>query len=326
MRVRFPLTLSLAVLAFAAPPADSPSPALLVVNKEGSLAIVDPASNAVVATVRTGDGPHECVASSDGKLAFVSNYGEGSTPGSTISVIDLVARRELRRVDLGVLRGPHGLAFAGGKLYFTAERNQVFGIYDPAANRIEWIQGTGQNTTHMIAVSGNLNMVFTSNIGSNTVSLFERNGPQTWNQTIVPVGKGPEGFDITPDGKELWTAHSRDGGVSVINIADKRVVHTFGVQTRRSNRLKFTPDGRLVLITDLDAGTLLVLHHTTSKELKRIPLGHQPAGILVSPDSSRAYIAVTGDNNVAVVDLRTFDLITRIETGTGPDGMAWAVR
>ena len=167
------------------------------------------------------------------------------------------------------------------------DRNQVFGIYDPAANRIEWIQGTGQNTTHMIAVSGNLNMVFTSNIGSNTVSLFERNGPQTWNQTIVPVGKGPEGFDIAPDGKELWAAHSRDGGVSVINIADKRVVHTFGVQTRRSNRLKFTPDGRLVLITDLDAGTLLVLHRATSKELKRIPLGHQPAGILIAPDSSR---------------------------------------
>jgi YVTN family beta-propeller protein len=317
--------LSLTVLAFAAPPADTPSPALLVVNKEGSLAIVDPTSNAVVATVRTGDGPHECVASSDGKLAFVSNYG-GATPGSTISVIDLVARRELRRVDLGVLRGPHGLAFAGGKLYFTAERNQVFGIYDPAADRIEWLQGTGQNTTHMIAVAANLNMIFTSNIGSNTISLFERNGPQTWNQTIVPVGKGPEGFDITPDGKELWAAHSRDGGVSVINIADKRVVHTFGVQTKRSNRLKFTPDGRLVLITDLDAGTLIVLHHTTSKELKRIPLGHEPAGILIAPDSSRAYVAVTGDNNVAVIDLRTFDLITRIETGTGPDGMAWAVR
>jgi YVTN family beta-propeller protein len=326
MRVRFPLILSLTLLAFAAPPADTPSPALLVVNKEGSLAIVDPASNAIIATVRTGDGPHECVASSDGKLAFVSNYGEGSSPGGTISVIDLMARRDLRRVDLGVLRGPHGLAFAGGKLYFTAERNQVFGIYDPAADRIEWIQGTGQNTTHMIAVSSNLHTVFTSNIGSNTVSLFERSGPQTWNQTIVPVGKGPEGFDISPDGKELWVAHSRDGGVSVINIADKRVVHTFSVQTKRSNRLKFTPDGRLVLITDLDAGTLLVLHHATAKELKRIPLGHQPAGILIAPDSSRAYVAVTGDNNVAVIDLKTFDLITRIETGAGPDGMAWAVR
>jgi DNA-binding beta-propeller fold protein YncE len=326
MTVRFPWIPLAAMLAFAATAAETPSPALLVVNKEGSLAIVDPASNSVVATIRTGEGPHETVASSDGKLAFVSNYGGGTTPGSTISVIDLVARKELRRIDLGVLRSPHGLAFAGGKLYFTAEMNEAFGTYDPATDRIDWLQGTGQNTTHMIAVAGNLNMIFTANIGSNTVSLFERNGPQTWNQTIIPVGKGPEGFDITPDGKELWAAHSRDGGVSVINIADKRVVHTFGVQTKRSNRLKFTPDGRLVLISDLDAGTLLVLQRTTCKELKRIPLGHQPAGIMIAPDSSRAYVAVTGDNNVAVIDLRTFDLQTRIETGTGPDGMAWAIR
>ena len=319
MRVRFPFLLFLSAMAAA-------SPALLVVNQEGSLAIIDPASNTVVGTVRTGEGPHEVVASPDGKLAFVSNYGGGTTPGSTISEIDLVARRELRRIDLGVLRAPHGLAFAAGKLYFTAERNQVFGIYDPAADRIEWIQGTGQNTTHMIAVSANLNMIFTSNIGSNSISLFERSGPQTWNQTIVPVGKGPEGFDLTPDGKELWAAQSRDGGISVINLFDKRVVRTLRVQTQRSNRLKFTPDGRLVLISDIDAGTLLVLEHSTCKELKRVNLGHQPAGILVAPDSLRAYVAVTGDNNVAIVDLRTFDLIARIETGAGPDGMAWAVR
>jgi YVTN family beta-propeller protein len=306
--------------------ADTPSPALLVLNKEGSLAIVDPATRAVVATVRTGDMPHETVVSSDGKLAFVSNYGGGNTPGHSLSVIDLVAQKELHRVDLGVLRMPHGLAFAGGKLYFTAETNKIIGTYDPAANRVDWLLGTGQGTTHMIAVSPDLNTIFTANIGSDSISIFERNGSQSWNQTVIPVGKGPEGFDITPDGKELWAAHSRDGGVSVIDIATKRVIHTFGVQTKRSNRLKFTPDGRLVLITDLDAGDLLVLERTTRKELKRIPLGREPAGILMEPDGSRAYVAVTGDNNVAVIDLKILELQARIQTGSGPDGMAWAVR
>ena len=78
--------------------AETPSPALLVLNKEeSSLAIVDPASGKVVARVPTGEGPHEVTASSDGKLAFVGNYG-GRTPGSTISVIDLAAQKELRRV------------------------------------------------------------------------------------------------------------------------------------------------------------------------------------------------------------------------------------
>jgi DNA-binding beta-propeller fold protein YncE len=313
-------------MASAASPEDTPSPALLVVNREGSLAIVDPVSNRVVATVRTGDGPGETIASTDGKLAFVSNYGNGAVSGNTISVIDLVERREVRRVDLGVLRGPHGLAFAGGKLYFTAEMNQIIGTYDPVTNQVDWLQGTGQNLTHLIQVATNLNMIFTANIGSNTVSLFERNGPQTWSQTAIPVGKGPEGFDISPDGKELWVAHSRDGGVSAINLFDKRVVHTFGVQTKRSSRLKFTPDGRLVLITDMDAGSLLVLQRANFKELKRIDLGHQPTGLQIAPDSSRAYVAVTGDRNVAVIDLRTFDLQARIAVDGSPCGMAWAIR
>lgn len=313
-------------MALAAAAADTPSPALLVLNKEGTLAIVDPASRKVVAAVRTGDMPHEAAASTDGKLAFVSNYGGGNTPGRTISVIDLAAQKEIHRVDLGVLRSPHGLAFAGGKLYFTAEANKIIGTYDPATNQVDWLQGTGQNTTHMIEVSQDLNQIYTANIGSDTISLFERTGTQSWTQTVIPVGKGPEGFDVSPDGKEIWAAHSRDGGVSVIDIATKRVTHTFSVQTKRSNRLRFTPDGRLVLITDLDSGDLVVLERATRKELKRIPLGRQPAGILIEPDGSRAYVAVTGDNNVAVINLKTLDLEARIQTGTGPDGMAWAVR
>ncbi len=128
----------LAALACAAPliAAETPSPALLILNKEGALAIVDPATRQVVAKVRTGEGPHEVEASTDGKLAFVSNYGS-STPGNTISVIDLVGQKELHRVDLGVLRRPHGLAFADGKLYFTCETTRSSAATTPPP--IRWI-------------------------------------------------------------------------------------------------------------------------------------------------------------------------------------------
>jgi YVTN family beta-propeller protein len=302
--------------------AQTPSPALLVLNKEGSLAIVDPGSRKVLGHVRTGESPHEVVVSSDGKLAFASNYGS-TNPGNSISVIDLAARKELRRLDLGALRRPHGLDFADGKLYFTAETNKLIGRYDPAANQIDWLLGTGQNTTHMIIVLPDASKMFTANIGSDSITVIERAGVQNWNETVIPVGKGPEGFDLSPDGKQLWAAHSQDGAVSVIDLFTKKVIHTFNIQTKRSNRLKFTPDGRLVLITDLTAGDLVVLERATKKELKRIKMGRSPAGILVQPDSSRAYVAVTGDDNVAVIDLKTFDLTARINTGAGPDGMAW---
>ncbi|HUK90884.1 MAG TPA: YncE family protein, partial [Blastocatellia bacterium] len=87
-----------------------------------------------------------------------------------------------------------------------------------------------------------------------------------------------------------------------------------------------TPDGRHVLITDLDAGELLVLDTQTHKQIKAIKVGKGPEGILMVPDGSRAYVAVAGDNFLAVLDLKTWEITGRINTGTGPDGMAWAVR
>jgi len=56
---------------------------------------------------------------------------------------------------------------------------------------------------------------------------------------------------------------------------------------------------------------------------KRIALGRQPEGILIPPDGSRAFVAVNGDNNVAVIDLKTWTVTSRISAGTGPDGLAW---
>jgi YVTN family beta-propeller protein len=303
--------------------AETPKSALLVLNKEGNLAIVDPASGQVVARVPTGEGPHEVTASADGKLAFVSNYGAGTT----LSVIDLVAQKELHRVDLGPLRRPHGVFYAGGKLYFTAEVNKLVARYDPAANQIDWLMGTGQNSTHMVLVNKDLTQIFTANIGSDTISVLERgSNPQNWTQTVIPVGKGPEAIDMSPDGKQIWTAHSRDGGVSIIDIASKKVIQALDLHTKRSNRLKFTPDGKLVLISDLEAGELVILDVATRKEAKRLKLGRNPEGILVAPDGLRAYVAVNGDNKVAIVDLKTLDVTGHLMTGTGPDGMAWAQR
>src|SRR5208282_5763701 len=90
--------------------AQTPSPALLVLNKdENSLAIVDPASLKVVGRVTAGGDPHEVVASEDGALAFVSNYGASGKPFHTISVIDLVRQQALPPIDLGPLLAPHGL-------------------------------------------------------------------------------------------------------------------------------------------------------------------------------------------------------------------------
>jgi len=324
--VGWALILGVLVIAGRFAAAQMPSPALLVVNKEGNLAIVDPKSGKVMGRVPTGDGPHEVAVSDDGRLAFVSNYG-AKTPGSSISVIDIVEQKEIRRIEIGALSQPHGVTFAGGKLYFTAQGFKMIGRYDPVADKIDWMMGTGQNRTHMVILTKDLNQIFTSNIGSNTVTAMERSfDPPDWNETVIPVGKGPEGIDLSPDGKEVWTAHGADGGVSIIDVATGKVKETLDLHTKRSNRLVFTPDGKMVLVSDLGTGELVVLDAPSRKEIKRIKLGAGCAGTLVAPDGSRAYVAVTPDNNVAVIDLKKWEVVARLSTGVSPDGMAWAER
>ena len=321
------ISLVLLVLAIASPSVTprTQSGRLVVLNKEeATLVTVDPASGKVLGRVSTGEAPHEVTVSDDGKTAFVGNYGS-QTPGSTLSVIDLTSMKELRRVDVSPLRRPHGVFFRNGSVYFTAETNRILARYDPAANKIDWLLGTGQAGTHMVWVNGDATRMYACNIGSDSIIIVERGAnPTAWSETVIPVGKGPEGFDVSPDGRQLWAAHSRDGGASIVDLEQKKVIETLSLQTKRSNRLKFTPDGRLALVSDLDAGEVVVIDVPTRKVTKRIPLGKSVEGILMQPDGARAYVAVNGENYVAILDLKTLTVAGRIEPGRGPDGMAWA--
>jgi streptogramin lyase len=119
----------------------------------------------------------------------------------------------------------------GGKVWFTAEGAKVVASYDLASAKIDWIMGTCQNRTHMIYVTPDEKQIYTTNVSSATVSILEKitlpqmgpppgmhplqgsqpapplpggNQPRMdWNETVIPVGKGDEGFDVAPDGREL---------------------------------------------------------------------------------------------------------------------------
>jgi YVTN family beta-propeller protein len=321
--------------------AQQPASLLVLAKSDNTVAIVDPATLRVLARIPAGPDPHEIVASDDGKLAYISNYGGSDSTLNSISVVDLVARKPLPPIDLGAVRSTHGLAFAGGKVYFTAETNKVIGRYDPATQRVDWVLGTGQDRTHMIAVSKSLDRIVTSNVNSATISIIEQASPQsgglnppggprlTWEVTNVPAGRGAEGFDISPDGKEIWAANARDATVTIIDVATKKATETFPIPVKGANRLKFTPDGKRVLVSGLGArdsdASLVVIDAAARKEVKQLNLGGGAAGILIAPDGSRAYVAVSSADKIAVVDLKTLEITGEINAGKQPDGLAWAM-
>jgi YVTN family beta-propeller protein len=337
---------------------------LLALSKsDHTLAIVNPVTLKVIARVPVGPDPHEVIASADGKTAYVSNMG-GGPKGEyhELNVIDLVGQKALPNIDTKALLGLHGLAFANGKLWFTAQGADAVARYNPANAEVDWIMGTGQERTHMIYVTPDGKNIYVTNVASGTVTILQdtlmpqggppmgpgpqgdksggpdkRGGPPmggphdfkpklTWVQTVVPVSKGSEGFDVSPDGKELWTAAANDGTLAIIDIATKKVTATIDAKAFGANRLKFTPDGKRVLVSSLRSGDLLIYDVATHKKVKQLNVGKGAAGILIDTDGSRAFVGCTPDNYVAVVDLKTLKVTSHLDVGGGPDGLAWAVR
>jgi len=329
------LILVLAVLAPALHAQATPKESLLALSKrDHTLAIVDPVTLKVIAKAPVGNDPHEVIASADGKTAYVSNYGGGSF--NTLAVIDLVGQKPLPSIDLGPMKGPHGLAFLGGKVWFTAEGAKAIGSYDPATQKVDWILGTGQNRTHMIFVFEDLKRIVTTNVSSGTVTMIDKTPPRTaggpfgppggdWDETVIKVGNGSEGFDVSPDGKEIWVANSQEGTISIIDVATKKVIDTLSANVQSANRLKFTPDGSKVLVSSLRGENLVVLDARSRKEMKRIKLGHGAAGIQMQPDGARAFVANTPDNYVSVIDLKSLEVTGKIDVGPEPDGLAWSI-
>jgi YVTN family beta-propeller protein len=360
--------------------AQIPSPALLIaVQDEHVLAIADPQTNKVVGKVALGGEPNQVAVSEDGKFAFASAKLSGRVGGGNvtkgvdldldklsgettqipgydyISVIDLVTQKEVRRVETGLGSLPQDVVYAGGKVYYTSNAYKLIGRYDPATDRIDWMQGTGQGHTHLLVITKDLKQIFAVNTSSDSVSAMApwatpgAHAEPIWEVTTIPVGHGPQGIAMSPDEKEVWVATKLDNGLSIIDVATKKVIRTLKVPGIMPLRLKFAPDGKRVLLVDEYSGEVLVYDAATRKVIKRITiveptekfevrdadaikdgvhitpkiLMHE---LMIVPDGSRAYVDVMGSNRIDVLDLKTLEVTGSIHTGPSPKGLAWAVR
>lgn len=296
---------------------------LVVVNRDDStLSIIDPKEMKVLATIPTGDSPHEVVISSDGKTAVVSNYG-GQKAGSSLSIIDLEMQKETKRVDLLPIMRPHGLVEVSGKIYFTAEVNNLVGRYDLASGKTDWLIGTGQSGSHMLVVTPDQKKIYTANVGSDTITAIEFGAvpPAGSKITHIPTGKQPEAIDLSPNGKEVWVGLNVENSIQIIDTAQNKAVEKINVG-ERPYRIRFTPDGKQVIATIPNTKELVVFEAATRKELKRISLESYPLGLIFSKDGKLAFVSVTQGDFVLKIDLEKGEVIGKVATGKASDGIA----
>lgn len=296
---------------------------LVVTNKSPFTAtIIDVASGRALATLPTGQGPHEVVITRDGRTAIVTDYGTQSV-GSTLTVIDVAGLRVAHTISLGEYRRPHGIVVLPGDttVAVTSEANRRLLIVNVATGVIVKAIPTEKNGSHMVGVVRNGTRAWTGNIGSNSVTELDLVTGVPVRSIDVPAQ--PEAINVTPDGREVWVGSNATGKVSVVD-ATTGVVTTAAEGFGWPYRVLFSPNNTLVLLPDLRNEELRFVERSTRKELHRIAFKDGgPQGIVFTPDGRYALMSLSKKATIAIIDVATRTVAGYLPAGETPDGVAY---
>jgi len=297
---------------------------LLVMNKRGdNVTLIGLGSGNRLATLPTGTEPHEGACSPDGRWAVISNTDYGSNSGHTLTVVDVAARKVAKTIALGYAN-PHGIMFMpdGKRVIVTVEGSESIALVDLESEDVQAIATPG-HPCHMVVPSPDGRRAYATSIFRGSLVVVDIDKGEMIK--VVETGEGAEGFDMSPDGSEVWVGNRAADTVSIIDTKTLEIATTLAA-AGFPIRLKFARGGDVALVSCATASTVRVFDTATRQEIGAIamPPGAAPIGILVAPDKRHAFVANTRANIVALIDTQDLKLVTTVEAGTTPDGMAWS--
>jgi YVTN family beta-propeller protein len=334
MRPFFPKVAAATVAAVlgACAPVEAPregaaqaAPALFVAAKRGNtLSKVDLATGKEVLRLPSCTNPHELATSPGGQHVALACYG-----GTSVDIFRTDTLERVASIALGAKARPHGIVWhPAGDLFVTAEgRKSVFRIADPLGDTPQLFEsGTGKEGSHMLAVSPDARTVWTTDLGSRTVTrvdLVTRRAPLS-----VTVGEEPEGIALSPDGQTLWVSARGSNQAFALDPQTMEVRSTIATG-RFPLRIAVRPQGDVAITSDLQDGSLSVIDTATAKVVRTIRVSGPAEAearfqvtILWSKDGKRIYVAETASDTVAEVDYASGTVLRRLPGGEGGDGMA----
>lgn len=295
---------------------------VVVANKQAaSASFIDVASGEVVATVPTGEGPHELVVSADGATAVVTDYG---APEPTLTVLDVATASVARTIDLGEWTRPHGIVWLPGDtlVAVTSETKEAVVVVDVPDGRIAYAIPTAAQGSHMVAATADGRFLYTGDMGSHTVS--ELDGLRRSRTRGFVAGPRPEAITVTPSGDRVFVGSNDEGTVSEIRPESGRrreIAAGFGWPYR----IFLTPGVEQILVPDLEREVLRFFDGESYDELGSIAFpGEGPQGLTLHPDGRHLFLSLSRAGRIAVVDIEAREVVGYLPAGAGPDGIGYS--
>jgi YVTN family beta-propeller protein len=286
---------------------------------DDTVSVIDPAALKVTRTLPTGFEPAGLITDRTGETLYVANR-----LSNDISVIDLNKGEETKRLLAG--RGSSYLALSpdGTRIYETHIYPNRGAFRTPPNSELTVIDTSRQAVVErrpMHNVAGVFHVTLSADgklgvatqlrpknliplahlehgwVFGNSLTLF---GEDIGGMVQVPLDELdryyalPWGVVITPDKSKIFLTTAASESVTVIDVA---------------KLLSYVHAHPEPFANDLSASANYVI--------ARIPVGHNPRGVLLSKDTTKLYVANRLDDNISVIDTRTLRVTRTIDLG-GP--------
>jgi YVTN family beta-propeller protein len=304
---------------------------LLVATNQGDrdLSVIDPVAEKQLATVpEDGITGHEVATSPDGRLAYVPIYGSSGvgkpgTDGRDMVVINIADRKVVDKLDFGHGVRPHCPVYdrVHNLLYVTTELDQTVTVIDPHTLKIVGTVPTGAKESHMLVISRDGKLGYTSNVGAGSVSVLDLVGHKT--VAVIPISPVAQRIAISNDDKMVFTSDQTKPQMAVIDTATNKI-KTWVQLPAVGYGTSPTPDGRYLLVVLPGANKMVAVDLATLTVTHSVDVAADPVKVLASPDGKVAYVSCSKAKQIAVVDLSQWKVSTLIDAGAGVDGLAWA--
>jgi YVTN family beta-propeller protein len=303
---------------------------LLVANKgDNSLGIIDPVAGKQIAEIpEAGITGHEVTASRDGKLAYVPIYGNSGvgkpgTDGSNMVVVDIAARKVVGNVDFGKGVRPHlpVLGPKNGLLYVSTELERAITIIDPATLKIIGSVPTGQEQSHMFAITSDGKRAYTANVGPGTVSALDLDARKVI--AVIPVSPQVQRISLSIDDKFAFTSDVTKPQLAVIDTTTNKL-KTWIPLPGSGYGSAATADGKWLIIALPDVHQVAAVDIKSMRVAHTVDVGMRTQEVLLAPDGQTAYVSCDQDGKVAAISLTDWKVKKVIAASKGADGLAWA--
>jgi YVTN family beta-propeller protein len=177
----------------------------------------------------------------------------------------------------------------------------------------------------MVAVSPDQRRAYLTNVSTGTISVIDIKEGRKLKD--LAVGGYPEGIAVTNDGTQLWVGDNTTPRVRVID-ADSGAQIAEMPTDPIAIRVAISPDGKTAVTSNMASGTLSVFDVATRRPLRTIKVSGERAALQVtiafSRDGRRLFVAETGRDKIAEVDMGSGAVLRRLDAGKYGDGLAVA--